>query len=465
MRRTEALMRVLKRVDTRAALAVSVLLLLTIGLQGLALYAYVSVESLEEADRWMSHALRIARNLAPQRLEDEALLGAMEDSLSDMSPILRLRSGPDTIAGSRGAWPLADRQVPWTQRADDSRDVLNFPKLRTDNYLVGDVEMSSGITLEVALPLSHFAEETAEVGQVLALVVVVSGMAALLIAVVATFQAFSPLRLATRLVGGLDAKRLGRRLPSRGTGDPVDRHAETLNAVLAGIDDSFSRLRSFSSDAAHELRTPLNRIRNVAEVALLGRDDADLRPALEAVVRSAEDLSGIVQSLLLLAEIDDRRVTLRSDPIELDTWIARTAEAYDPLFEEKGVKLSVRSGAGTIEADRGLLDRVLLNLLDNALQHASGAGSVELRAVRLKGGLTISVDDSGPGIPIGERERIFDRFARLDRARASSGSGLGLALARAVARLLGGDVSVEDSSLGGARFVWRLPLPIPPPGG
>ena len=142
----------------------------------------------------------------------------------------------------------------------------------------------------------------------------------------------------------------------------------------------------------------------------------------------------------------------------MDAWLARTAEAYAPLFEERGAKLSVRSQAGVILSDRALLDRVLLNLLENALRHGSEGGLVELSAARDADGICIAVDDAGPGVPEGEREHVFERFVRVDRARRGSSGGLGLTLALAVARLLGGDLELETSRLGGARFVFRLPL-------
>jgi signal transduction histidine kinase len=112
---------------------------------------------------------------------------------------------------------------------------------------------------------------------------------------------------------------------------------------------------------------------------------------------------------------------------------------------------------GRIEGDRALLDRVLLNLLENALQHGSAGGRVEVSAELCTSGIRVAVEDAGPGIAPEDRERVFARFERLDRTRRGSSGGLGLALARAIARLLGGDLVLEPSRLGGARFVWSVP--------
>ncbi|HEX5065807.1 MAG TPA: HAMP domain-containing sensor histidine kinase, partial [Myxococcota bacterium] len=215
--------------------------------------------------------------------------------------------------------------------------------------------------------------------------------------------------------------------------------------------------RAFSSDAAHELRTPLNRIANVAEVALDSGDGDEQESALETIRATTEELSQMVQSLLLLAELGDRRMALPWPTLDVDEWIARSVEMYAPSFEEQGVTLAAKSDAGRIEGDRTLLDRILVNLFDNALGCVPRGGRVEVLAQRSPGGVVVQVDDSGPGIPEAERERIFERFERGSTAGRAS-HGLGLAIARAVARLHGGELVAESSPLGGARFVLRLPV-------
>ena len=164
----------------------------------------------------------------------------------------------------------------------------------------------------------------------------------------------------------------------------------------------------------------------------------------------------MVQALLLLGEIDDRRLALRPARIELAPWIQQHVEAYAPSFEEAGVALVAKSEAIEIVGDRVLLDRIVANLLDNALSHAPAGSSVEIHAAQRDGGVAITVDDAGPGIAGADRERVFDRFARLSGG-FGPGHGLGLALARAIAQLHGGSLRVATSPLGGARFELSLP--------
>jgi signal transduction histidine kinase len=444
MRRASRLHRWLARTDTRAALTMGATLIVAIAVQGALLYAFVAMESLEEADRWMTHALQdVRRELAA--------------SLEESAPALVTRDSDGDVLHAWGRWPEAEHAVA-TLGGEDARHLGSAWLLRSSNHLVGRIELPSGQTRELALPLSHFASETAEVGSWIALLTVCSGLLAVIVAVGATRWAFAPLRKATGLLASVDPRRLGRRLPTRGSGDAVDRHAERLNGLLADVDASFDRLRNFTADVAHELRTPLNRMFNVAEVALLQDDAAGARAALESIHSTARDLSGVVQALLLLAEIDDASFVLRRSEIEVGPWIEGTVETFEPAFEERSVSLVARADPGRLSGDRVLLDRLVANLLENALRHTPPGGRVELSAERLDGDWRICVEDSGAGIPEHARERVFDRFARLDPTVRRTGAGIGLALARAIARRHGGDlVATEAPRSKGARLVLTLP--------
>lgn len=459
MPRAERLRRLLRRADHRAVLATAALLLAAIAAQAMLVYAFVAVEGLEEADRWMAYAL------AAQ--DPEAVGGGAAESRGPALPatldrplLRRLLDAQGRVVEAPDAWPPPERRLP-TLSEGDERHLREFLRLRPGNYLTAGRTLADGGRIELALSLAPFHAEAHEVALALALLAGVSGLAALLVAALAMSWAFAPLRRATRLVEGIDARHLGQRLPTHGTGDPVDLHAEALNRVLADADATFDRLRAFSADVAHELRTPLNRLQNVAEVALRDGDERELKPALERVHAAAEELSRTVQSLLLLADFEDRRVETRSAALDLDAWLERTVAVYGPLFEERGVALRQLGRAGALACDRALLDRVLSNLLDNALLHGDACQRVEIRARHDEAGVTLEVDDAGPGIPVAMRERIFDRFTRLDRARSGPGTGLGLAVARACARAGGGDLRLGESQLGGACFVWTLPAAPP----
>jgi signal transduction histidine kinase len=447
--------RALARTDVRAAVTIAGVLMLTLGVQGLALYAYVASEYVEEAERWLYYALG---ELEPPVAAAVPLERAVRERLAGLpgSPVaVRLRDPSGAVIQSWGRWPDGSRQLAARRHHAHHRFAARLAS--RDDVLVGESELASGDRIELALPLRHFVHETDEVGRRLLWAGLLSGALALAVGLWASLHAFAPLRGATALLRDLDARSLGRRLPTRSTGDPVDEHAETLNEVLTEIDTAFGRLRAFSSDVAHELRTPLNRIGNVVDVALLSGDERELRASIETIRDSTQEMARMTQSLLLLAEIDDRRLSLRREAIDVQGWFAKFAEVYAPSFEERGAKLAQHAQPLRIQGDRTLLDRILVNLLDNALAHVGAGGHVELEAVQSAGGVAIRVDDSGPGVPPAERERVFDRFARLTGSRRVGGHGLGLAIARGVARLHGGDLRVGDSPLGGARFELWLP--------
>ena len=461
MPRAEPRQRLLRRSDTRAVVAITGALVLVLTLQASWLFLYAAEEALEQADDFMRQTRALVISLAAEGTGGEALLDVGYAGMRGSRRAARLLDATGVLRGARGDWPEAEELREARRHGEPDRSLGSLFLLAGDALLVDSIELADGARLELAMPLERFAKEATEIGILLAGVVLLSSLAAYAVARFATRSAFAPLREGTALLAGVDARHLGARLPTRSSGDPVDQHAETLNRVLGGIEDSFSRLRSFSSDVAHELRTPLNRIRNQADVALASGAPQDLATALERIQGSIDELGRMVDTLLLIAEVDDRRVPLKRERIDVDGWLAQTLEAWAPAFEERGAKLSLRSAGGVIEADRALLDRVLSNLLDNALRHGGGAASLEAHADAQ--GLVIALDDAGPGIPEHERERIFERFVRLDRSRRGTTGGLGLALARAVARLLGGDLTLAPSRLGGARFEWRLPLGVAVP--
>jgi len=226
-------------------------------------------------------------------------------------------------------------------------------------------------------------------------------------------------------------------LPVPAGDDEVAALATTLNRMLARLDAAGRRQRGFVADAAHELRSPLASLRTQLEVAAAVGEPPDGADLLAEVLR----LARLVDDLLVLARLDAPPPGRPASEVDL---AALAIAAGAP-----GV-----TGQGHAVGDPDAIRRVVVNLLDNAGRHATGHVTVEVA----DGCLT--VDDDGPGVPAAQRERVFERFARLDdaRARDSGGSGLGLAIARETARASGGDVTVTDAPLGGARFVLTLPV-------
>jgi signal transduction histidine kinase len=251
---------------------------------------------------------------------------------------------------------------------------------------------------------------------------------------------------------------LGGRLPVAGTGDEIDRLAENLNVMLARIEMLMAGLKEVSDNIAHDLKTPLTRLRNRAEQALrAGKSEAEYRAALESTIDESDGLIRTFNALLMIARAESGQA--RDDMVDFDAAeIARdVGELYEPLAEEKGISLKVEADAAApVKGNRELVSQALANLVDNAIKYAgpeqetaNGAvPEIVVRALNEGDRILLTVADQGPGIPESDRAHVVERFVRLEQSRSQPGSGLGLSLASAVARLHGGELTLEDNQPG-----------------
>jgi signal transduction histidine kinase len=255
---------------------------------------------------------------------------------------------------------------------------------------------------------------------------------------------------------------LSGRLPVAGTGDELDRLALNLNAMLARIETLMAGLKEVSDNIAHDLKTPLTRLRNRCEEALRGsRNEDEIRAALEATIEESAGLIRTFDALLMIARAESGQA--RDDMVEFDAAeiAAGVGELYEPLAEEKGIVLEVDASSPVpVRGNRELVSQALANLVDNAIKYATraddSAARIEVKAVTEGDRVLLTVTDSGPGIPEPMREKVLERFVRLEESRSLPGSGLGLSLAAAVARLHGGALRLEDNAPG-LRAVIDLP--------
>jgi signal transduction histidine kinase len=242
------------------------------------------------------------------------------------------------------------------------------------------------------------------------------------------------------------------RVPRPRTGDEIARLAETMNATLDRLTEAAERQRRFVADAAHELRSPLAGLRNTIEVALTHGDAADL----EVLNRTTERLQALTDDLLLLARLE-RAAPATATPVDVAAIVEELADerGYQVPPDERFTVLSEQPALVIGREEE--LARMLRNLLDNASRYARDR--VVVTVTQAEPGLVrVEVRDDGPGIPTADRERVFERFARLDEARDRShgGAGLGLAIARDIAVRHGGRLYVADTA-DGACLVAELP--------
>ncbi|TWG05744.1 sensor histidine kinase [Streptomyces brevispora] len=313
---------------------------------------------------------------------------------------------------------------------------------------------SAGLTLTVhaGAPLAAEQRAVASVrGAMLAglpvVLLVVAGVTWLV-----TRRALRPVEGIRREMAAITASEdLSRRVPEPGSHDEIARLARTTNETLTALEASVDRQRRFVADASHELRSPIASLRTQLEVGAAHPELLDVEGAVADTVR----LQVLAADLLLLARLDAGE---RPGKARVDVGALVHEEVSQRTGDRIAVTVSVpEPGGPEVTGSRGQLARVIGNLLDNAERHAESSVAVAVRAER--GGAVVAVTDDGAGVPEAERERIFERFVRLDdaRARDDGGAGLGLAIARDVATRHGGRLTVAGAGEHGARFELWLP--------
>jgi len=310
------------------------------------------------------------------------------------------------------------------------------------------------VTIAVGTTLADMEQTT----RVTAWTLTISGIVLTVLAGAATWavvrRALRPVDALRAEVAAISVGDLDRRVSQPATDDEIRLLADTMNDMLGRLESGTRAQQEFVSAASHELRTPIAVIRHVLEVARAS-EHPDWPDVADSVLEEDARMERLVDDLLLIARTGSNAATT-------DHWSA--IDLDDIVFEEAHRVPSNRRidlthvSAGQVHGDADLLRRVVRNLLDNAIRHATDTVAIELASV--DGRVTVAVDDDGPGVAPDDRERIFERFVRLDesRTRSDGGFGLGLAIVAGLVTSLGGDVWVETSPrLGGARFVVSFP--------
>lgn len=257
---------------------------------------------------------------------------------------------------------------------------------------------------------------------------------------------------------------LSGRLPLAGSDDELDRLVGNLNAMLARIAELMSGMKEVSDNVAHDLKTPLTRMRSRAEQALmLDCSTEGYRDALEKVIADADGMIRIFDALLMIARAEVGAGREGMADVDAAEVASDVGELYEPVAEARGVRFEGAIEPGLIvHGSRELIGQALSNLVDNALKYGvgeddeAGERSITMTATRRAGMIEIAVSDRGSGVHPDDRQRITERFVRLENSRSRAGSGLGLSLVAAVARLHNGTLRIEDNDPG-ARFVLVLP--------
>lgn len=227
---------------------------------------------------------------------------------------------------------------------------------------------------------------------------------------------------------------LGRRIPDRGTGDEFDKLSEQLNAMLDRIEELMRGVRDVADNIAHDLRTPLTRLRTRLEALRSTADPASADNTVEDCINEADRLLQTFNALLRIARIESGGRSPRTEIVALDQLVRDAVEMYQALAEEKGVELSADLMPASIKGDRDLLFQALINLVDNGVKYTPAGGTVNVVIVAGDSDVCLEVHDTGPGIDDAHKDKVTQRFYRVEHARGEVGNGLGLSLVAAVAR-------------------------------
>ena len=369
------------------------------------------------------------------------------------------------IAGNVGSLaPGVIDKIGWSEtvyRRLDERDTAEHSALVRVTQLSGGFRLLVGRDLEERARMREIVVAAARGS--LALVVVL-GLAGGFFVTRRVLKRFDAVTDTTQRIMAGD---LSGRLPVTGIGDELDRLAINVNAMLERIEALMRGLKEVSDNIAHDLKTPLTRLRNRCEAALrTARTESDYRAAMEGMIEESDGLIRTFDALLMIARAESGQA--RDNMVEFDAaeTVRGVSELYEPLAEEKGLIMRADTpGAATLKGNRELLSQALANLVDNAIKYArpaaEGSGEkppaeIVVGARRAGERVLLTVADRGPGIPEADRARVVERFVRLSPDPAQPGSGLGLSLAAAVARLHGGELTLEDNAPG-LRVVISLP--------
>ena len=328
---------------------------------------------------------------------------------------------------------------------------------RDGDALARLVPLDSGLTLLVGRETEPFEDREEFLVEALgwsALIAPTLGLLVGLLTSLAVSRRIEAVAGAARRVmrGGLSA-----RVEVRGTGDDFDHLAETLNLMLARIEELVQSVSRVSDHVAHELRTPLTRLR--AELELLAGAGVTGAPAtlrVERALAEATRLQATFDALLRIAQIEASRHDTPLKPLDLGRMLRDAAELYQPEAEAKGVRLVLEAPPSlTAYGDANLLFQALCNLLDNAVKFVGQGDEVRLHATAAEGRVTVAISDNGPGVGPEHRARVVERFYRGPNGAAAPGVGLGLPLVAAVCALHGSELVLEDAGPG---FRARLSL-------
>ncbi len=447
----------------RTRLAVSYGLVMVAVLTVLA-YAVGTVHErlgLARLDTDLTHAMRSAAGVVNSEITERRSLaaGALEAMIELELPgigVSVLDEGGRELATRKDGAPALDPERRKHVIATDAPRTLEPERLRVAASRWR--HRSDAYTVVVWTALAPLDRDHATVMNTVRIAIPIAALAALVGGWLIVWRALRPLSQTAAYADAIHPRHLDARLPVPGPHDELRRLTVAFNGVLGRLASSVGVQRRFMTDASHELRTPVSVARTAAQVTLAApsRTEAEYREALGIVASQTERLTRVVDDMFVLALADVGGRTLAPRHLYFDEIVAECVRDATVLATARGTTIALAAPEGVqMRGDDELLRRMVMNLLDNAVRYSPDGSAVAVAVAVAPEQITLTVDDAGPGIPEENRDRVFERFVRLETARPTAGGGLGLPIARWIAEQHGGSLRLESSTRG-SRFVATL---------
>lgn len=358
-------------------------------------------------------------------------------------------------------WPVRDSAIQRPLSAPTQATLRFYTAELEDELYVRVMERPArlrqrGVVVRVLRDEGDMRRTLREIVEVFLLAAPIAVLLASLGGYIVARRSLRPIAAITEHARKITSESLSERLPIANPHDELGQLAEVFNDTLRRLENSFIELKRFTADASHELRTPLTALRAVGEVALREAD----HPAISSMLEEAERLETLIDSLLTLARMESGTLSAPPQPIAVAEVLNDVRESVHLLAAEKQQTLHLKTESSvTAIADRLLLRHALLNIVHNAVRYAPAQSQITLATRKRGSEVVVEICDAGPGIAPEHHGRIFDRFYRVDkaRARAEGGHGLGLAIAKWAVERQGGRIELESEI--GRGSVFRIVLP------
>ena len=443
----------------RLALAFAMVCALVLSAIGVFLYRSLAAEIAYRDDLALLGRLEQVRDLLPDSDRHDALqakTGLYQNMLGNLDSLLLVRraDGSNVIAINPRQRTLPALNSIARDQPPQRRDVMTWqaPDGAEVALLSGEAQGPNGESLTVIAGkvLNEREQMLASYRMRLYVAIGLGALLAFALGLVLLRRGLQPLRQLSAAVRGIDLRSLDQRLPAVGTPAELLEPVNALNAMLARLEDSFQRLSQFSADLAHEIRTPLHTLLASNGQALNhSRSTAEYQELLASNMEEFERLKRMAENLMFLARAEQAERALDLRTLDLADIGNELCDSFEALADDRGIHLR-NTFSGQLCADQQLLQRALGNLLANAVRHADVGSVISLRQRDEPGLCWLQVNNYGPAIAPEHLDKLFDRFYRVDPARAEPGDsgGLGLAIVQSIMQLHGGHVRVSSDSSG-----------------